>query len=202
MPALQRAMHHAARFLQAIAALVAVVFLLAIGASMSNASDTYSQGGLGSVEDYMSNNQDYRNTSRGFSGDYVSLLGITVGNGEGTLEDGREFDGVEIIEVFPGGSAAAAGLKGQRRQVQTLMILATVAASVVFPPAVMGVALLGSSHIGESHEFVIAVDAIRTHDVNDFEAALEQAKPGETVYLTVVRNGQREQLNVPLSGNR
>lgn len=131
----------------------------------------------------MSNNQDYRNTSRGFSGDYVSLLGITVGNGEGTLEDGREFDGVEIIEVFPGGSAAAAGLKGQRRQVQTLMILATVAASVVFPPAVMGVALLGSSHIGESHEFVIAVDAIRTHDVNDFEAALEQAKPGETVYL-------------------
>lgn len=130
------------------------------------------------------------------SGGYeFSLLGISVGNGEGTL-DGHLFKGVEIVGVFPGSPAAAAGLKSRRRPVQTAIIVATGAASLAFPPAIMGVSIVDSIHLGESHEFIMAVDAMRTRDVHELAAALEQDRPGETVYLTVVRNGQREQLQL------
>jgi S1-C subfamily serine protease len=108
------------------------------------------------------------------------------------------FDGVEIVGVLPGGPGTAAGLKGQRRQIQTIMTVGLLAASMFFPPAVMGVAVLESSGVGESHEFIIAIDGIRTHDINDFGVALSQAEPSEIVYLTVVSNSQRKQLQVPL----
>jgi len=170
--------------------LVVVLALLSIGAKTSNASEFDSYAEFGSAED------------PDFSGGYeLPLLGITVGNGEGKLRDGRRFDGVEIVEVIPGSPAATAGLKSQRRPVQAAMTVATGLASLIFPPAIMGVSIIDSIHLGESHELIIAVDAMRTRNVLELAAALGQARPGETVYLTVVHNGQREQLPVPLSRN-
>jgi hypothetical protein len=40
---------------------------------------------------------------------------------------------------------------------------------------------------------------METRDVNDFVEALNEAEPGEIVYLTLVSNGQRKQLQVQLS---
>jgi hypothetical protein len=44
----------------------------------------------------------------------------------------------------------------------------------------------------------IAVDAQRTRNVCELESALSQAEPGETVYLTIVTAGRREQVRVNL----
>jgi len=174
----------------AYCAMVILVLLLAMGPKSLNAGESDSYAGFGSTDD------------PDFSGGYeVPLLGITVGNGEGRLQ-GRQFDGVEIVEVVPGSPAAAAGLKSERRPVKTAMTVAIGLASLAFPPAVMGVSVIDSIHLGESHELIIAVDAIRTRDVRELTIALEQVRPGETVYLTVVRNGHREQLRVPLFSSR
>ena len=171
----------------AYCAVVALVLLLAIGAKASNAGAFDWDAGLGSSED------------PDFSGDYeLPLLGLTVGDGECKLQDGRRFDGVEIIDVIPGSPAAIVGLKSQRRPVKTAMTAAIGVASLAFPPAIMGVSVVDSIHLGESHEVIIAVDAMRTRDVHELAAALEQARPGETVYLTVVYKGQREELRLRL----
>jgi S1-C subfamily serine protease len=170
----------------------AVVLALTVCASTARTGEIYSDGHLGSVDDYLSTKPDFPDVYE------VAQLGIDVKNGESTLQSIYQFDGVEIVGVLPGGPGAAAGLKGERRQVQAIMTIGLFAASMFFPPAVMGLAVLESSGIGESHEFIIAVDGIRTHDINDFGAALSQAAPGEIVYLTVVSNRQRRQLQVPL----
>jgi S1-C subfamily serine protease len=170
----------------------AVVLALTVCASTAKTGEIYSDGHLGSVDDYLSIKPDFPDVYE------VSQLGIDVKNGESTLQSIYQFDGVEIVGVLPGSPGAAAGLKGERRQLQTIMTVGLLAASMFFPPAVMGVAVLESSGVGESHEFIIAVDGIRTHDIKDFGAALSQAEPGEIVYLTVVSNSQRKQLQVPL----
>jgi S1-C subfamily serine protease len=174
----------------------ALVLALTVGASTTKAGDIHSDSHLGSVDDYLSTNPDFPDAYE------FPRLGIDVKNGYGTLQNRYQFDGVEIVRVIPGGPGAAAGLKGDRRQVQQIMTVGLLAASMFFPPAIMGVAALESSGVGESREFIIAVDGNRTHDVNDFGEALSQAQPGQIVYLTLVRNGQREQLRIRLSGGR
>jgi len=170
----------------------AVVLALTVCASTAKTGEIYSDGHLGSVDDYLSTNPQFPDAYE------VPRLGIDVKNGESTLQNRYQFDGVEIVGVLPGGPGAAAGLKGEQRQVQTIMTVGLLAASMFFPPAVMGVAVLESSGVGESREFIIAVDGVRTHDVGGFGEALNQAGPGEIVYLTLISNGQRKQLQVQL----
>jgi S1-C subfamily serine protease len=170
----------------------AMVLALTACASTAKTADINSERHLGSVDDYSSNNPDLTDAFE------IPQLSIVVRNGESKLQGSYQAEGVEVVGVPPGGPGAMAGLKGERRQVQTIMTLGLLAASMFFPPALMGLAALESSGVGESHEFIIAVDGIRTHDITDFEAALSRAEPGEIVYLTVVSNRQRKQLQVPL----
>ena len=174
----------------------AVVLVLAVGANTARAGEIYSDNHLGSVDDYLSTNPQFPDAYE------LPWLGIEVRNGEGTLQNRCRFNGVEVVGVIPGGSGAAVGLKGERRPVKTIMTVGLLAASMFFPPAIMGLAVLESSGIGESREFIIAVDGIRTHGVNDLGEMLNQAEAGEIVYLTVVSNGRRKQLRVPLYRQR
>ncbi len=95
-----------------------------------------------------------------------------------------------------------AGLQGERQQLQAVLTVGLLVASLFFPPAMLGVAALGASGVGQSHELIIAVDGERTHNINDFGAALDRAEPGEAVYLTVVSGGQRKQILMALPNER
>ncbi len=50
--------------------------------------------------------------------------------------------------------------------------------------------------VGAGYILIVAVDAQRTRNVGELESALSQTEPGETVYLTVVSGGRREQVHV------
>jgi hypothetical protein len=108
-----------------------------------------------------------------------------VKNGEGTISSRYGFDGVEILAVLPSSPAAAAGVHGERQQAHAALRLGLLAASIFFPPAMLDVAVLGSSGPGKSQELTIAVDGVRIYDVSDFGAALDQVQPGEVVYPTI-----------------
>jgi S1-C subfamily serine protease len=147
---------------------------------------------LGSVDDYLQDDPDSTGTYK------VPVIGIEISNGRSELENVR-FAGIEIYQVVPDSPGAAAGLQGRRAAVQVAQVALTVGV-LFFPPAVMlGAIVMQQSGIGQSRDLIIAVDAQRTRNVCELENALSQTEPGETVYLTIVTGGRREQvrLNLP-----
>jgi S1-C subfamily serine protease len=147
---------------------------------------------LGSVDDYLQDNPDFADTHK------VPLIGIEVSNGRGELKSGVRPAGIEIHKVLPDGPGATAGLQGRRAAAQVALVALTVG-GLFFPPAgMLGAIVMQNSGIGQSHDLIIAVDAQRTRNVGELENALSQAEPGETVYLTIVTVGRRDQVRVNL----
>jgi S1-C subfamily serine protease len=168
------------------------VIVLSAGATMAAPDQSVPEPGLGSASDYVKNKPDYAKTYQ------IPLLGIEVNNGTDSLKGGHPVCGVEVLSATSKGPGAAAGLEGRREGAQTALTVAILAGAAFFPPAMLGVMVLQQSGIGQSRELTIAVDGQRTRDVTDFGEAIEKAKAGEFVYLTILSRGQREQLRVEL----
>ncbi|HVA67978.1 MAG TPA: PDZ domain-containing protein, partial [Candidatus Binataceae bacterium] len=52
------------------------------------------------------------------------------------------------------------------------------------------------TQVGESYDLIIGVDGVRVTDFLDFQDRMRDLKPGEIVYLSVVRDGRRHQFRV------
>jgi S1-C subfamily serine protease len=169
--------------------------VLIVGATIAVVGPKASYGEsqeLGSVDDYLQDDPDFADTHK------VPLIGIEVSNGRGELKSGVRPAGIEIHKVLLDGPGAAAGLHGRRAAVQVALVALTVG-GLFFPPAAMlGAIAMQHSSIGQSQDLIIAVDAQRTRNVGELESALSRAEPGETVYLTIVTVGRREQVRVNL----
>jgi S1-C subfamily serine protease len=162
--------------------------IAAVGMSASYAESQE----LGSVNDYLQDDPDFADTHK------VPLIGIEVSNGRSELKSGVRPAGIEIHKVLPDGPGAAAGLQGRRAAVQVALVALTVG-GLFFPPAgMLGAIMMQHSDIGQSLDLIIAVDGQRTSNVGELESALSQTEPGETVYLTIVTLGGREQVRVNL----
>jgi len=142
---------------------------------------------IGTLRDYMVGD-----------GETVSPLGIAVRADERTLSSGEKQSGLLVIAVESGGPAAKAGLMSTHKRIKTVVEAASIAGALFFPPAMMLVPILESTRAGESYDLIVGVDGNRVTDVLDFEDCLRDALPGEIVYLSIVRNGQRIQVRVPL----
>jgi S1-C subfamily serine protease len=75
---------------------------------------------------------------------------------------------------------------------------AAVAASLVFPPAVLAVPVIETIQLGENYDLIIGVDGNRVTNFMDFQDQLRDAQPGETVYLNILRSGKRLQVPVEM----
>ncbi|HJU28705.1 MAG TPA: PDZ domain-containing protein, partial [Candidatus Binataceae bacterium] len=64
------------------------------------------------------------------------------------------------------------------------------------PPAVVAVPILDQVHVGESYDLIVAVDGSRVTNFLDFEDRMRDVRPGEIVYLSIVRDGNRVQVPV------
>jgi S1-C subfamily serine protease len=133
--------------------------------------------------------------------DDMSPLGVDVRVDQRKLKSGEEKVGLLVVAVTSGGPAAKAGLHGMHHRVKTVVEEASVAAGFLFPPAaplLLLVPILESTSVGESYDLIVAVDGFRVTDILDFEDCMRDVKPGEIVYLSLVRDGVRVQLPVPL----
>jgi hypothetical protein len=128
----------------------------------------------------------------------VPELGIEIVNGTGRLETGATLRGVKVIRVLPKGPAARAGLRDQRNLGKSILTGALVAGGLVFPPILLAAFAVGQSELGDSHDTIIAVDAERTRDVIELENAISRGRGAPIVYLSVVRDGKRNQIQVLL----
>lgn len=125
-----------------------------------------------------------------------SPIGIELREARRTLKSGEEADGLLITGVTKGSPAAVAGLHAYSRGIHNALTGAMIAAAIVFPPAIIGVPLLDYTQVGESYDMIIGVDGVRVTDFLDFQDRMRDLKPGEIVYLSVVRDGRRHQFRV------
>jgi hypothetical protein len=125
-----------------------------------------------------------------------SPLGVELREDCSRLDDREKVCGLAVLEVRRGSPADQAGIKSYTALTHDLLDGASVAAALVFPPAIVAVAVLDQSGIGESFDLVIGVDGRRVRHVLDFEDLTSNLRPGDILYLTIVRSGKRLQIPV------
>jgi S1-C subfamily serine protease len=119
-----------------------------------------------------------------------------VREGQRQLKSGEAADGLLIVEIVGGSPAAQAGLRAYRHLATDLLQAGSVAAALIFPPAILAVPIFEQVHVGDSYDLIIGVDGNRVTNFLDFEDRMREVQPGEIVYLSIVRNGERMQIPV------
>ena len=114
--------------------------------------------------------------------DQISPLGMQLREDQRKLNSGETATGLLVVAIQQHSAAAIAGL--------------AVAAALFFPPAVLAIPIAEQVSLGESYDLIIGVDGTRVTNYLDFEDRLRDIQPGEIVYLSIVRNGNRVQVPV------
>jgi len=127
-----------------------------------------------------------------------SPLGIELREDCTKLQTHEKICGLAVLDVRNGSPADKAGVKRFTALTHDLLDGASVAAALVFPPAIVAVAVIDQSGIGETFDLVIGVDGRRVRHILDFQDLTSNVRPGDTVYLTIVRAGKRVQLPVQI----
>jgi S1-C subfamily serine protease len=144
---------------------------------------------IGSLQDFMS------------EGDITSPLGVVLHEDKRRLKNGGEAQGLLIVDVFAGSPAARAGLHPYHRAMRDALETAAVAGAMFCPPVVLLVPVFDQVHVGESYDLIIGVDGSRVTNFLDFQERLHDLRGGEIVYLSIIRNGARMQIPVPVPDN-
>ncbi|MBV8359755.1 MAG: PDZ domain-containing protein [Deltaproteobacteria bacterium] len=144
---------------------------------------------IGSLDDFMS------------EGNITSPLGIEVREDKRRLKTGGEAQGLLIVDVFAGSPAARAGLRPYHRVMRDALETAAVAGAMFCPPVVLLVPVFDQVRLGESYDLIIGVDGSRVINFMDFQDRLRDLQAGEIVYFSIIRNGERMQISVPVPNN-
>ena len=150
---------------------------------------------VGSVREYVTNSEpgSIRPPT------HVPLLGVSVIPARTKMASGGEALGLAVASVDSASPAEDAGILGQRvnrRHVAEKIGAGVVVAGagLIFPPALVGLALINKMGNNHTYDLIVAVDSSRTRSIFDLATALQPALPGEVVYVTVVRDGHLLQL--------
>ena len=119
-------------------------------------------------------------------------LGITVKYASHCYSGGEEH-GLEVMTIDPNSPAAQAGLHAGS-DMTAIGAAATTAIGILPGGALIANSVLGrTGAMGQGGDLIVAVDDKRVRDQGDLENAMARLKPGDTMYLTVIRpNGVDE----------
>lgn len=131
----------------------------------------------------------------------LPYIGLSVQRIESRAKPGRQIIGLEIVSVDPGSPAERAGLRG-RGSMTELGASGATAGALLAPLDIALMPLLKKTgQLGETGDLIVAVDDRRVTGEMDLQTALADSKPGDTIYLTVVRpgrNGTHETIKAPV----
>jgi hypothetical protein len=136
-------------------------------------------------------------------GELSTPFGMQLREAKRTLKSGEDADGLLITAVQKGSPAAAAGLHPYSHVVHDALAgAAMVGAMVPFgQAAILLIPVLDIMQVGESYDMIIGVDGSRVTNFLDFQDRMRDLQPGEIIYLSVVRNGKRLQVTLPVTAN-
>jgi PDZ domain len=130
-----------------------------------------------------------------------SPIGMELREARRTLKSGEEADGLLVMDVKKGSAAASAGVHAYTRTTHNVITGAAMAAAMIFPPAILIVPALDYTQLGESYDLIIGVDGSRVTNFLDFQDKMRDVQPGELIYFSIVRDGKRIQISVPVPPN-
>ncbi len=100
---------------------------------------------------------------------------------------GMEEHGLEVMSVHPDSPAGQAGLQGITPP-SALGAVGAVAGTLLGPVNLLVTPLLEKSGVlGAGGDLIVAVDDRRVRGSKDLQEALKTLKPGDTMYLTIIR---------------
>jgi S1-C subfamily serine protease len=67
--------------------------------------------------------------------------------------------------------------------------------------SVLVIPALDYMQVGESYDMIIGVDGSRVTNFLDFQDRMRDLQPGEIVYLSILRDGKRLQITMPVTAN-
>jgi hypothetical protein len=115
-------------------------------------------------------------------------LGITIQEADKCFK-GKEEHGLEVLTVDPNSPAAAAGVKGGTGANAVGATASTLGALIPFAGTLITSQLEKRGDMGMSGDLIVAVDDQRVRTQQDLDDAIARLKPGDTMYLTVIRPG-------------
>jgi len=119
-------------------------------------------------------------------------LGITVQYATMCYLGGEEH-GLEVLTVDPNSPASQAGVQARSGMTAVGAAVATLSGILPGGSILASKALSSSGAMGQGGDLIVAIDDKRVRDQSDLDAAMSRLKPGDTMYLTVIRpNGVDE----------
>ena len=136
-------------------------------------------------------------------GELSTPFGMQLREAKRTLKSGEDADGLLITTVQKGGPAATAGLHPYNHTVHDALAGAAIAASLVpfGQAAILLIPAMDMMQVGESYDMIIGVDGSRVTNFLDFQDRMRDLQPGEIIYLSIVRNGKRLQVTLPVTAD-
>jgi hypothetical protein len=113
-------------------------------------------------------------------------LGITVAYVSKCYQGGEEH-GLEVLTIDPNSPAAQAGLQARAGMTAIGAAVSTLSGILPGGSILASKALATSGAMGQGGDLIVAVDDKRVRDQGDLENAMARLKPGDTMYLTVIR---------------
>jgi hypothetical protein len=113
-------------------------------------------------------------------------LGITVQYATQCYLGGEEH-GLEVLTIDPNSPAAQAGLQARSGMTAVGAALTTLSGILPGGSILATKALGGTGAVGQGGDLIVAIDDKRVRDQSDLESAMARLKPGDTMYLTVIR---------------
>ena len=108
---------------------------------------------------------------------------------------GKIVQGLEVVSVDDGSPAANAGLKG-RGQMTSVGETGATASNLMAPLNLIVMPLLAKSgSLGNNGDLIVAIDDKRIDKAGALRDALDSDKPGDIIYLTIVRAGSGSHKN-------
>ncbi len=109
--------------------------------------------------------------------------------------------GLEVVSVDNDSPAANAGLRGRTKMTSAGESGATVGALVPPLDLIVMPLLKKTGSLGQGGDLIIAIDDRRVATDDDLQSELESLKPGDIIYLTILRkaaDGAQQTMKLPI----
>jgi S1-C subfamily serine protease len=136
-------------------------------------------------------------------GELATPFGMNLREARRELKSGQDADGLLITAITKGSPAANAGLRPYSHAVHDALTGVAMAGALVPGGqfAILLIPVIDYMKVGESYDMIIGVDGSRVTNFLDFQDHMRDLQPGEIVYLSVLRDGKRIQVTMPVTAD-